>query len=318
MSRLANARPGARRLRGLTTGRLLLAVGLTVMAVLAGGQAVAQKPAGSVGAIGRIQPRGGIMTVGTSPGQVLVDSVLVKEGDTVRKGQALAVLAERHLRETEVQLATERLRTIEETSRSRLDLATVELDAARVSRDTARADLQAVEGLDPQTVSAREKRLRAQQLSTAEVALRVAQARVEDLRRSQEPELRQARAQLETARAVLSRTQVVAPMAGVVVEVMARPGGVLAGPVLTLADTSTMQVVADVFEGDLGRIAPGSKARVSNAALGGQVTGTVARIGRTVDAGSRLGKVTIQLDQASPADRYLGMQVEVSIDAAAK
>lgn len=276
--------------------------------------AQAQKAAATVGALGRIQPQGGIVALAPPQAGLTIDRVLVREGDAVRKGDVLVTFAERSLREMETSVAAERVRTLDESLASRVRLAELERDSSQQNLAAARADLQAVEALDPLTVAPRERRLRAQQVASAESALRVAEARLAEVRRTVEPERRSARQQLEVARAQLVRSQLVAPMDGTVIEVPARAGTVASGALVSVADLSVIQVVADVFEGDLARIAVGAKARVSNGAIG-QIGGSVERIGRQVDAGSRLAKVTLRLDQPAPADRYLGMQVDVSIDA---
>jgi multidrug efflux pump subunit AcrA (membrane-fusion protein) len=54
--------------------------------------------------------------------------------------------------------------------------------------------------------------------------------------------------------------------------------------------------------------------QVSNSALGAPLSGEVERIGRTVDPVNRLAKVWVKLDNPTPADRYIGMQVDVRID----
>lgn len=299
------------RLAGLAVAAaVLIATGAHVP------HAHAQGSGSTVGAVGRIQPVGGVLSLGMPAGSV-VERLLVKEGDAVRRGAVLAILADRAARESELSLANERLKLLQETSAGRIKVAELERDNARNALQAAQTELKALEGLDTQTVAPRERRVRQQQLGQAEIGLKLAEARLADLQRSLEPERRQARAQVEAAHVALSRSQIVAPVAGVVVDILQRPGTAGSGAVLTMADTSVMQVVADVFEGDLARVAPGAKVRVNNAALGSGVTGVVHRVGRTVDTGSRLAKVVVQLDKPAPADRYLGMQVEVSIDAAA-
>lgn len=307
---IRHANPAASR---RVLGRMIL------VACLAAGWApvaFSQAASGVIGAVGKIQAQGGNMAL-SAAGAQLVERVLVREGDQVRKGDVLIVFADRHLREMERTAAQERLNLFEETFAARLKVAELELETARSNLRAAREDVKAIEGTDDLTVAVREKRGRVQQLAGAELALHLSEAKVAELKRSQEPERRQLRSQIELAQAQLARTVLTAPISGTVIEVPARAGVMGGGTLVTLADTAVMQVVADVFEGDLARIAVGGKARIKNVALRAQLTGTVERIGRTVDAGSRLAKVTIRLDQPSPADRYLGMQVEVSIDATA-
>jgi HlyD family secretion protein len=111
--------------------------------------------------------------------------------------------------------------------------------------------------------------------------------------------------------------QLVAPVDATVLEVNVQAGASAGGgPAITLADTSRMFVVADIFEGDLPKLAPGQRATMTNAALGQPLQGRIDRIGRVVDPINRLAKVWVLLDQASPADRFIGMQVDLKVDPA--
>ena len=75
-----------------------------------------------------------------------------------------------------------------------------------------------------------------------------------------------------------------------------------------------MYVVTDFFEGDLAKLASGQRVTVTNAALGQPLQGRLERIGRQVDPVNRLTKAWVALDQPSPADRFIGMQVDVKVD----
>ena len=87
----------------------------------------------------------------------------------------------------------------------------------------------------------------------------------------------------------------------------------MAGPILALGDISAMYVTAQVFQGDLLKLKPGMKARISNAALGRELSGTIERVSRLVDTKAQLGDVQIHLTETGLASRLVGMEVEVKI-----
>jgi HlyD family secretion protein len=129
--------------------------------------------------------------------------------------------------------------------------------------------------------------------------------------------------QIELARAVLNSTTVEAPAAGQVLEIHAHGGEVSSGPLLTLGDLGAMDAVAEVDQADADKLQEGDRAEVT--ILGTTVPGKVTRVGRLVGRNQlpnvdpralqdlRVLKVTIRLDAAEPAARFVNMQVEVAI-----
>lgn len=273
-------------------------------------EALAQK----VGGTGRLQPLGGLIQI-AGPGGRQVDRVLVKEGDRVKKGAVLFTLADLEARTIEQGLAAGKAKAADEQAATRLRLAELELEAARLRQKHAAAEVEALSGLDEKLSAARERRQRAQALAAAEADVRVATARLEDVRKTTDAERRNARRGLELAQAQVAQTSVSSPIEGTVLEVSIRPGMTLNGATaVALGDISAMQVVGDFFEGDLPKIRPGLKVRATSAALGAPLTGTVERVGRVIEPVNRLAKVVIRLDSASPADRFIGMQVDLAIE----
>lgn len=269
--------------------------------------------AAGIGGKGRIAPLGGVIALAPAQAGSPVERVLVREGDRVRKGDVVAVHADRALREIERDAAQDRLRRVEDAFAARQRVLELERQSARLQLESAQAEVEALKGLDDRTVAPRERRMRAQALAAAELAVRLADARAVEARASYEQDRRAARAQVDAALAALARAQAVAPRDATVIEVI-QPGSAQPGQAhVTLADTSVMYVNAEFFEGDLARMAPGQKARISNPALASPLSGVVEQVGRIVSPASRLGKVTIRLDQAAPADRYIGMQVDVTV-----
>ncbi len=267
-----------------------------------------------VGGTGRIQPAGGVIAL-SGPHGHLVDRVVVKEGQHVRKGALLLVLGERPSRLLERDLAAERLRDLERQSASRKKIAELDVEAARQSLQLAKEELANIAQLDERTYSPRDRRQREHAVTAADTGLRQAMARQVEGVQALESERRSLRLNLGLASAQLDATQLLAPLDATVIEVNASSGMTLGGgPAVTLADTSAMYVVADFFEGDLPRLVPGQRVQVSNSALGAPLYGVLDRIGRVVDPVNRLAKVWVKLDKPSPADRYIGMQVDVRVD----
>jgi len=310
-SSLASA-PG-RKLAGSTA---LLALAAAVGAALPQPEAYGGTPAAAIGGTGRIQPAGGVIVVSGPPGRS-VEQVLVKEGERVRKGALLLSLSDQSVRVLERDVAAERLRNAERQSVERRKAAELELETAKLTLFAARTEAAAVASLDERTFPAREKRQRDNAVSQAGVALQLAAARLDEARKSSDAELRMARMNLKLAEAALLATRVIAPTDATVLEVHVQPGSSAGGPAVTLADTTRMYVVADFFEGDLPKLVAGQRVKISNSALGQTLEGAIERIGRVIDPVNRLAKVWVRLDKAAPADRFIGMQVDVKVDGGA-
>ena len=92
-------------------------------------------------AIGRLRPEGGVITVAAKPGERL-ESLNVKEGDVVRKGEPLGTLASSRLMEQRVRLlqaqlsAAKRKQSAEhKAAKAQLALATLGVKKAKAARD---------------------------------------------------------------------------------------------------------------------------------------------------------------------------------------
>jgi HlyD family secretion protein len=310
----AQATPGAAR----AYARSAMILAAIAAAAAAGHGAVrahaaTAAPAAAIGGTGRIQPAGGVIVLAAPPGQ-RIEQVLVREGDRVKKGALLLTLADQSVRVLERDLAAERVRSAEREAVERRNAAEIELKTARLSHAQAAADVAAIEDLDERTFPAREKRTRENALAQAKLALDAAAAKLAEAKQSSQAKLRMARTQLKLAEAALAATRLTAPANATILEVHAQPGSSGGGPAVTLADTSRMYVVADFFEGDLPKLQAGQRVTVANNALGTRLEGAIERIGRVIDPVNRLAKVWVRLDKSAPADRFIGMQVDVKVE----
>ncbi|MEL6530782.1 MAG: efflux RND transporter periplasmic adaptor subunit [Pseudomonadota bacterium] len=102
-------------------------------------------------------------------------------------------------------------------------------------------------------------------LVAAKASLSTAEAQAQSAR----AQIAQSMAELESAQLDLSRTRIIAPTSGVVIDKLVEPGTTVAASFQTpnlftiAADTSRMQVEASVDEADIGQVAQGQSVRFS-------------------------------------------------------
>jgi HlyD family secretion protein len=199
-----------------------------------------------VTANGKVQAQKKVDISATIPGQIT--QLAVREGDEVEKGQLL------------LQIDAVNPRAAARSTEFSMQALLKDLDAARSTRDLARADAERAEqnhrvGILPSADLERARTAAA----TAEASLLAAERRVE-----------QARAQLEGAQDTLAKTTVRSPIAGIVtakrveegevavIGVQNSPGTVL----LTISDMSVVETEMEVDETSIPSVAVGQEARI--------------------------------------------------------
>ena len=252
-----------------------------------------------VAALGYIEPRGQVQRLaGPSDGGATarVARLLVKEGDQVVRGQELVVFDT----VPRLQAQRRRLQTQINSLARQLELSRREeqrygdlVDSGAVSRDSL------------------DQRRRATEKLAGDHARTVAELQVMDVD--------------------LGDATLQAPMAGTVLDILAREGErPTASGVLELGQTDFMEVVAEVYETDVSRVRPGQRVRITSEYGGftGELFGQVREIGRQVNrrdvfsadpkdaVDARVVEVRVALDPpASQRVRNLTrMQVLVRID----
>lgn len=302
----------------------------------------------AVSCLGRIQPEDGVIHVAGPyiwgdyhPARV--ESLKVREGDEVHKGQALAVFVgkanlEAGVAQAQAQSAKARLRVEQVKAGTRKpDLAAQQAEIARLEAEAqnARTELRRYEALrvtDDVTVAEVEARRTAAQVS--EFAVEAARHRLESMQevpdtdiRLAEADLTEAEANEQRARSEFEASTIYAPADGKVLKINAREGEEV-GPagLLDIARTKSMFVVAEVYETDIDRVSVGQHAKITGDLLGTTVlTGEVERIAHNVkDAAvmpgdtvtfsdKRIIETWIRLDQNEPAANLIGGRVIVVI-----
>jgi HlyD family secretion protein len=320
--------------------------------VLAGGLLLTMVPgalAEDIGALGKIRPAGGVLPLVGTHGAT-ISEIVVQEGETVTRGQLLIVfqtqaaqrleveMAKLAIREAEemgaraIALQQLRLRQADEVGRLSLDSQTNRIKVAEVENGFAQRRLERFQKLKDNRLSAQQMD---QRRSEAEIAasklmgarqeveritlerkLRMASARteLERLRLNRQLQVQRARQQKAIAEEKLRRSVLTAPSAGRILEIPQQVGEMVSGrPVVLMADLDHMEVVAEVFEGDLLKLRPGMPATISSSALPQPLDGEVLSVGRLVNPAARTANVVIRLKDAETASKLINMEVDVTI-----
>jgi HlyD family secretion protein len=271
-------------------------------------------PAG-VGCVGHVEPEGGIIAVAAAPtfGRTsIVAKLLVKEGQLVAPGDAIAILQslpdlEGAVKQADARVAVAQSRLAQLQAGARPgDVLALQSDLARLETEAnaARQELEREEALARKDFVPR-VRVDAARLKSEEAQrqLEAARHRLESLTEVRDSDLNLAKAELAAAEADREQASVEqsagtvrSPAKGRVIEILARPGEAigLAG-VVTIADTSRMNVVAEVYETDIARVHLGQRASIRSEALSQPIDGVVGWISPQIE------DLNLPVDPAAPA-----------------
>ena len=321
----------------MTKGKLLIGaavlalVGWGVVGHSAGGDKPepAQLPAPLanvlISAAGKVEPLSEEVRLGVSTTGKLAE-VLVDEGDGVKAGQVLARLdnadfqarlaeadATVHIREAELARLLNGARS-EERREAEAAVTQAQAELAQTERDLSRyGDLGQSGWSSRQTLekARRDHEVAQAKLAQARQHLAVVAAKARDDEHDRAvAELDLARAQRDEAAALLSKTEVISPLDGVVLRRHRRVGEMISEaqdmPILSIGDVSVLRVRAEVDETEIARLKIGQNAWIHADAFGAtKFTGHVSRIGAMV------GRKQIKTDQ--PTEKLDNKVLEVLI-----
>lgn len=205
-----------------------------------------------------------------------LETIAVKLGDPVRRGQLLAKVEDSEIQE-QVRQAEASFQVGQATIRQReadLKLATTNLDRSR---------------------SLFERQLLPQQTYDDTEARHQAAVAQLDLARAQ---FEQAKARLDELRITLANTRIVSPVDGFVGKRFVDPGAFVGpnSPVVSVVDISTVRMVANLVERDVKRVFAGTKAAVEVDAFPGEhFTGRVSRVAPVFDPATRTAEMEIEV-----------------------
>ncbi len=207
----------------------------------------------SVSASGKLRALNTIKVGAEVSGQIT--DVYVDFNSPVTKGQVLAVIdptrvnAQVNQVEAQVSLAQASLQ------QAQANVARAQTDLVLQEREYNRRNALAAKGF----VSKAALDVAAGQVNAARNAVRVSQTQIN----SSTAQIRQANAQLSSAQLDRSRTKIIAPASGVIINKLVEPGTTVAASFQTpnlfeiAADTTKMQVEASVDEADIGQVQEG-------------------------------------------------------------
>lgn len=225
-------------------------------------------------------------------------SIGVRLGDPVSRGQRIATLDDRELRE-QLRQAEGSFEVAQATIRQR----EADLSFAKTNLDRSRSLFE--RNLLPQ-----------QTLDDGEARYQAAQAQL-DLARAQ---LTQASARLDELRIQLANTVITSPVDGYVGRRYVDPGAFVStnAPVVQVVDISLVRLVVNLVERDLRRVNVGAPGTVDvDAYPGEQFTGRVARIAPVLDPATRTAEMEIEIP--NPTKRLKpGMYARVSLTTSSK
>mgnify|MGYP001589344310 CR=1 FL=1 len=147
----------------------------------------------------------------------------------------------------------------------------------------------------------------ASQIEQAEAAAEVAKARVDAAKQLVsvgEADIKVVDSQIADVDLKLARTEVRTPVSGIVAARSAKIGAIASGagePLFTVIKDGALELVADVSENDILRIAPGQKATIALAGSRETLDGSIRLISPSIDPATRLGTVNIALNDSKKA-----------------
>jgi HlyD family secretion protein len=303
---------------------------------------------GDVVALGRVIPRGDVISVATpsGAGDARLAEIRVQVGQSVAAGDVLAVLD--NLTTLQNGVATARatiavreasLAQVTATVRASRDEAQAALERAEATAKNAQSDMDRITSLFERGVTTRADLDQA--IARAAEAGRDVERAIATLSRYENADATQAdiavaEANLSAAKVDLTRAEhnlesayVRAPSAGTVLDVNARAGERPSGGIIDLGDTSQMTVEAEVYQTLIGRVAIGDPVTVSAEALAQDLTGVVTAIGLEIgrqsitsddpaaNTDARVVDVIVSLDEGSSAraKAFTNLETIVRIDA---
>ncbi|WP_180898392.1 efflux RND transporter periplasmic adaptor subunit [Martelella soudanensis] len=235
-----------------------------------------------------------------------IETITVDIGDRVTAGEVLATLR------TDM-LALERSSLEANKARAEASLAQfkAQLTASEAARTDARRQFERTKRLaDNGSVStsaleqAETEALRADaSAAAAGEAIAVANA-----------EIAVTEAQINDIALRLERTNIKAPVAGVISDKNARIGAIASGstsPMFTIIEDGAIELVAEVPEDAVMKVAAGQKAKISLVGDSQPITGTVRLVSPIVDDTTRLADVFITID--NPQTARSGMYASAEI-----
>lgn len=235
-----------------------------------------------------------------------IETLKADVGDEVKAGSVLATLSEDTLILQKSQLLANRARTEAVGAQFEAQLAEARANEEEAIRQANRAE--------KLTKSNAISEAQAEQLRAAAT---MATARVNSARQAiaaNQAEVKVVDAQIADIDLKLARTEIKAPVDGVISVRNARIGAIASGmgnPLFTIIRDGAIELKADVSEADLLKLKPGQVVHIQVAGTSARVEGKVRTVEPVVDASTRLGTVRISIED--PGVARIGMYASAEV-----
>ena len=303
-----------------------------------------------ISALGRVAPEGEVVLIappiqtGALAG-ARVEQLLVDVGDETEAGQVVAILDTNRIRaaavaeaKAKVEVAKAKLAQVnygpkpEEVRAQEAAIHRSEADLVAAQEDFERGGRLALNN----TMAREEYSARRSRFEQARATLEQNKAQLQSIKairpvdiKAAEADVAQAEATLTVSLEDLRSTEVRSPFGGQVLRIRARPGERVGDSgIMELGNTKMMQIVAEVYEEDVGKVSVGQPAKIRVPTLGVELSGVVVGkdlvVSRKVvfsndpvaDIDARVVEVRIQLS-SEDGGRVAGLsnaRAEVVID----
>ncbi len=266
----------------------------------------------TVSASGKVFPEVEVKISSDVSGEIV--ELLVKEGDTVRRGQLLCrVNPEAYVSTVERgEAGVNSARAQAEQSRVQIESTRSRCNQAKSQLENAQANFSRQEKLfNDGVISQADFENTATNLSVAKATLASAESDIKAIESSSQAadfSTQSAKAQLKELRTNLKRTSIYAPMNGIVSKLNVELGERVLGTIqmsgteiMRIADLSSMEVQVDVSENDIPRLNVGNQVDIDiDAYIGRKFTGKVYEIANTANnTTTASGAVNLNSDQVT-------------------
>ncbi|WP_417417802.1 efflux RND transporter periplasmic adaptor subunit [Hoeflea sp.] len=223
-----------------------------------------------------------------------IESLKADVGDRVEAGSVLATLSRDQLILQRSQFDANRAKAVAAIAQLEAQLVEVRSNAQEAVKSSNRAKQLAAQGTYS-SVQAEQAEAEANaalaRVRSAEASIKVAQADIALID-----------AQMKDVELRLERTEVKAPVSGIISARGARVGSIAsasAGPLFTIIRDGELEMRADIAEADMHRIAKGQTAIINLIGARNPTNGTVRLIEPTLNTTTRLGMARIEIEDSA-------------------
>lgn len=243
--------------------------------------------------------------------QPLVEGLSIKTlkadvGDKVKAGDVLATLMDDTLILQKSQLEANKAKVIAAGAQAEAQRLTVKTNLDEANRQLGRGESLSKSG----TISTAQL----DQLKAAATSAAASLNSADQAIKANAADMKVIEAQIADIDLKLSRTEVRAPVDGVISARTAKVGAIASGagqPLFTLIRDDALELKADLAEEDVLKVAKDQKVTISLAGSGAKISGTVLKVDPTVNTTTRLGSVEVKID--NPDTVRSGMYAQADI-----